>query len=547
MAWAAVSVALVALVALPARAQVVRGRVVESGSALPLAGVLVSLYPEAVDSAVANALSTPGGEYGIRAPGPGRYRLAAKRIGVRRFVTQPFDLGPGETRQADVSLDAIAQALPEVSVPGLCVSRPRDLARVSALWDEARTALEATDISLRDRLFQATISRHAAELDPATLRVRFDWLARASIMVDQPFVSLSGDSLSRLGYWRRINRDSLEFLAPDAAALTSNAFLREHCFSLAAPERGRPDLVGLAFVPARSRTRPDISGTVWLDARSYELRHLAFRYTQLPPIPVADRIGGEVHFARLATGAWIVERWYIRMPHVASQPGLDPEWLVREEGGSVSVGARGAPAGFVAVEGVVQDSGRRPLPGAVVRAVGTARQAVTDGAGRYRLDSLPPGATSIAVHAEGYDALGLLADSRRVELRPGQEGRVDSRAPAARALLDALCPRRLGIRPAAALRLVLVDSATAVPLSDVRFRFTAQRTDVPRDRPGEREVAWERVTDARGAVMLCLAAAPAFPVDVSLVATDGSAVHVMQVPLRAAALATRIVTGRRIR
>src|SRR5688572_19825565 len=337
-AWRAMPriVVMIALAALPLNAQVVRGRVTEGSSTLPVPGALASLLLETADSVLASTLTTQEGDYALRAPAPGRYRLAVKRIGVRRFVSAPFDIAEGETRVLDVSLDPVALTLPEVTVSGLCATNPRDLRRIASLWDEARTALEATEISQRERLISATISRYAGELDPPSLRVLFDWRSDAQLLVQQPFTSLSGDSLSAVGYWRQLPGDSVEFLAPDASALSSNAFLRDHCFTLAGAPRARPDLVGLRFVPSRDRKLPDIAGTVWLDARRFELRFIEFRYTLLPEMPNADRVGGEVHFSRLGTGAWIVERWFIRMPQVMVVPdALEPRRQLYEEGGAV--------------------------------------------------------------------------------------------------------------------------------------------------------------------------------------------------------------------
>src|SRR5687767_8968415 len=224
---------LAALVATPLPAQVVRGRVAEVNQAGPVAGALVSLLADTGETAIVSVLTSPAGEYAIRATLPGPYRISVKRIGVRRFVSPVFELAAGETRALDVQLDAVAQTLPEVEVSGLCVNRPRDLRRVSSLWDEARTALEATEISMRDSLTQTMISRYAGELDPSSLRVLFDWRSDARVLVEQPFTSLSGDSLSAIGYWHNLPGDSVEFLAPNARALASNAFIRDHCFGLA--------------------------------------------------------------------------------------------------------------------------------------------------------------------------------------------------------------------------------------------------------------------------------------------------------------------------
>ena len=467
--------ALLTLGAASLGAQVVRGRVTEVASAAPVAGALVSLLGDGSDSALVNVLTSGSGEYAVRALQPGRYRLAVKRIGVKRFVSAPFELGAGETRVIDVPIDAIALTLPQVTVSGLCVTRNRELSRIASLWEEARTALEATQISMRDRLMEAEIARYAAELEPGPLRVLFDWRSDAQVMSDQPFRSMSGDSLSEIGYWRQLPGDSVEYQGPDASAIASNAFLRDHCFSLAPAMRNRPDLVGLAFVPARDRQLPDIAGTIWLDARSFELRFIAFHYTLLPTMPNADQVGGEGHYRRLESGAWIVARWFIRMPQIVVRSGDWPRRQLREEGGAVITPAAASSRQMASITGVFRDSAGRPESGAVIRVIGMHHQVLTGQDGTYRLENVPPGTVSLVAHTVGYDALALLAGSRRITVLPGRNQRVDFRAPNASALRREACPVAAPTAysrprpPRGVLRMLMVDSATAVPLPGVRF------------------------------------------------------------------------------
>lgn len=536
------------LSAAQAGAQVVRGRITDVNSSAPVAGALVSLLTPRGDSAVASALTTARGDYALRAPGPGEFRLSAKRIGVRRYVSAPFALGPGETRAFDVTIDAIAMTLPTVEVSGLCVTRARDLRRVASLWDEARTALVATDISLRDRLIRASITRYAAELDPATLRVLFDWRAQTEVLSQQPFTSLSGDSLSAVGYWRALPGDSVEFLAPDASALASNAFLRDHCFGLAAAVRARPDRVGLSFVPARDRTLPDIAGTVWLDARTFELRLIEFRYTMLRAIPNVNRVGGEVHFARLASGAWIVDRWFIRMPQTIVLPDDWPRRQLREEGGAVTADGRAATGSVASVSGTVRDSAGRPLAGAVIRAIGTHHESRSAEDGRYRIDSLPAGGVSLVVHTDGYDTFAAVAATRRIQLLPGRAERVDLRAAGTGALRREFCPPMAGTfatRPRdvrSVVRLLMVDSATAVPLPGVTFMVTwSQAAEVPG--APDRERYRTAVTDPRGAVTFC-DVPPGIEVEVSIVGRGGQRSHVLLTQLDRNGVFGRVVMAR---
>ena len=176
-------------------------------------------------------------------------------------------------------------------------------------------------------------------------------------------------------------------------------------------------------------------GTIWLDARGFELRFIEFRYTRLPQMPYAERVGGEVHFARLASGAWIVDRWFIRMPQVIVTPqSAVPRRQLFEEGGAVITEGVAPSARPAAVTGVVRDSAGRPVPGAVVRAIGTHRQVLTGDNGAFTLDSLPPGGLSVVAHTDGYDSFAVLAAARRIDLQAGRVQRVDLRAPDSRGI-----------------------------------------------------------------------------------------------------------------
>ena len=551
--------AFIGMALLPASlaAQVVRGRVTEVSSTTPVPGALVSLLGDG-DSIAVSVLTNRDGDYAVRALVPGRYRLAVKRIGVRRHVSAPFALAAGETRAMDVSIDAVALSLPEVTVSGLCVTRPAELRRIAALWDEARTALQATEISIRDRLIEAQVSRYAGELDPASLRVLFDWRSDAEMLVAEPFTSVSGDSLSQAGYWRQLPGDSVEYLAPDARALASNAFLVDHCFGLAAAPRGRPDLVGLSFVPTRDRQLPDISGTIWLDAKRFELRFVEFRYTRLPPVPNADRVGGEVHFARLGSGAWIVDRWFIRMPQVVTRSDGPPRQQLREEGGAIIANGVASPVRPATLTGVYRDSSGRPVAGAVVRAIGTHRQTLTNADGSFRLDSLPPGELSVVAHTDGYDSYALLAATRRVEIQAGRAHRVDLRAPNATALRREACPSVPMIfsdrttvplvveRPGpvrGVLRVLMVDSATAVPMPGMRFIATWPASSEELRSGDNTERARRATTDLRGAATFC-DLPTGFPVEISLLGPANSRQHVMMIELTRNGIDGRVVSGR---
>ena len=336
-------------------AQTVRGIVRERASGTPLVGVLMTLSrDDSVGAPVVTALTNERGAYSLRASLPGRFRLGAKRIGVRRFESEAFDLGSFQEIERDVELEALALQLPTVTTVAsntLCVRRADQAGRIASLWDEVRTALTATQVSMRDRLVRVRIDRYVHELDAQSLQLRTERFRRQTAgLVERPFYSLPAEALSRGGYWRILPNDSISYYAPDAEVLLSPVFARDHCFEVAEGRGPRDGLTGIAFELASGREPPDVRGTIWLDERTFELRMLEFRYSRLPIATGNRNIGGEVHFARVPSGAWIVTKWFIRMPRYADEPRLRstgvpgqrpiPEYSLKhivEEGGTVTV------------------------------------------------------------------------------------------------------------------------------------------------------------------------------------------------------------------
>lgn len=113
-AWA---VAAALLLAAPLSAQSVSGRVRDAGSqALPR--VEVSLIDSA-GRALAAARSNDSGEYRIRIPGAGRYRLTARRLGFVGGLSPWLVSESGdESLSFDFTLDAAPQTLAGVTTEG---------------------------------------------------------------------------------------------------------------------------------------------------------------------------------------------------------------------------------------------------------------------------------------------------------------------------------------------------------------------------------------------------------------------------------------------
>jgi hypothetical protein len=468
------------------QSQVVRGTVRErvSGTALP--GILVTL--ESADStsrsAARSVLTTVQGRYAVSAAGAGHYRLTAKRIGVHKWVGDMFELAAGQTRVLDIEVAPVTHALPEVAVSAnaLCATKRDQAQRVASLWDEAFTALRATEITQRDSLFRARIVRYIRTLEPRTLKVLNESRRQISGRFDKPWISLSADSLSRVGYWSGWGGDSIWYAIPDADVFASSAFVRDHCFTAVNGGGDHRGLTGLALEPVDGHEPPDIHGTIWLDARTFELRQVEFQYTRLPRSTDLARIRGEIHFANLPNGTWIVRRWFTRVPQARAVPlGGSPYQLpdtlrlrgvafLVEDGGDVTAQDLSLFETPASLTGMVRDSAGKPLAGARVFLTGTKFETTSGEDGRYEFDTLPPGLYTASAAHPGYEPFGVALGSEEVTLEASRRKTVDFRAPRTNALLRAICGGRVPERGRATLFVTLVDTATSAPLAHVPLR-----------------------------------------------------------------------------
>ncbi|HEX7123537.1 MAG TPA: carboxypeptidase regulatory-like domain-containing protein [Gemmatimonadaceae bacterium] len=501
---------------MPLRAQVLRGTVTEATTGQPLLGVLLTVEPAGQpgtpldDSTVIHALSDGTGQFAIRLPAAGAYILSAKRIGVQRFRTAPITLSQDEAHRVEVTLEAPTGALPTVAVVStpLCVQRPDQAVRLASLWDEARTALLATELTMEGTSRTATVFRYVRHLEPESLRVleerRSDFTGRLS----RPFVSQPPESLSANGWWRQV-AEAFTYNEPDASVLVSDPFLREHCFRVTEGEKDGQTLVGLAFAPAPGRRLPDIRGTIWLDAVSFELRRVEYGYTRLPE---GARASGELRFVRLPDGTWIVRRWFLRMPRYARYSTFEDAAFGRphrtintlkvqelvEEGGEVFVPGVHLFEQPAAVAGVVEDSMGAPLTGAVVRLAGSPYQRDVDDDGRFRFDSLPAGAYTLTAEHPAYEAFGIPAADQPVETVEGVTHDVTLRASNTMGMMARLCGGDTPAPGRSVLRVLVLHRETGEPLR--RTPVHLYWTD-PVD--GRGPGGMQQVTDGTGHVVFC--------------------------------------------
>lgn len=163
-------------------------------------------------------LSNYRGEFTLVAPGPGRYRVSIRRIGMLPWIND-LALASSETRRLDVTLDRVSMSLPVVTVrdSALCITRGRDSERVAGLWEAARTALATLLVSDRDTVTGRRLVRFERKRLPYNMEITSESVRSYDSRdgLGEPlFASASGDSLSRTGYWFAEGENDMRFFAP---------------------------------------------------------------------------------------------------------------------------------------------------------------------------------------------------------------------------------------------------------------------------------------------------------------------------------------------
>ena len=458
----------VAIATCPARAQTIAGRVVGKGDGTPIVGAIVTLL-DSTGRPMTTKLAEDGGSFDFSAPFAGSYAIRVERVGFRATTTAPFLVRQAETVDVAVAIasEGVSLRAVKVSADRRCIVRPQEGLATAELWNEARKALNATQLT---QMAQATARarrnphrfavrwrKFERELEPQSLTTRSEEQVEMEGETVTPFVSADPDTLARAGYVDGDITKGSTFFAPDATVLLSDRFLDTHCFRIQSPENGqRDDFIGLAFEPLRltsngDRSRVEVRGVLWLDRASAELRYLEYGYVNLPFVADANRAGGRLEFRPLPDGRWIVWRWYIRTPGLerrqvafGSQPG---DWQtvvvrVREQGAELLevMPAATSRVSQAAISGVVFDSLRgTPIVGARVFLSGTALAAVTRADGSYSIDSIPPGRYLVSVLAPRLDSLLLEPPARNVALSAADAKAIGLAVPTARTLSAQLC------------------------------------------------------------------------------------------------------------
>jgi hypothetical protein len=421
---------LVLLVAVPARlpGQIVQGAAREGESSRAIESGVVTLL-DADGAAIGAVLTDSLGEFALRAPVAGAYRLRFERLGFRPVITDRFTLEAGETETKTIRAAPVSISLERIVVRDRprCRILPEADTLTARVWSAVRGVLAAAAAGEVDLYPYVTIERYERDYDARRNVVTSERRWTSTGASRAPFVAVTASELEKHGFVQH-HGDSVTFYAPEARTLIAEEFLRTHCFRVR-DERAERGRVGLDIEPVPRRFLPDIKGTLWVDAMSGELRRLEFVYVNLPPGVPRGEADGWVEFRRLPRGAWIVDRWAMRLPLVGPPPprsgygsGLVGEVSaertrellgVHEEGGRVvsldlQPQRSNAAANTVIVRGSVRTASGEPVPGARAFLSGTGHSSITDREGTFAILDVTPGRYRLSFTHPRFDTLGVV-------------------------------------------------------------------------------------------------------------------------------------------
>lgn len=508
-----------------AHGQMVRGtaRDAESGRAIE-SGVITLL--DAAGAALRAVLTDSVGEYAVRAPSPGAYRLRFERLGFQPMTTERFTLEEGETQTKPIRAAVASMALDQIVItdrPRCRVLREADMLTVR-VWSAVRGVLASAAAGETGWYPYVTIERYERDYDYRRRLVTKERKWTSTGASTAPFVAKAARDLEKDGFVVR-DGDTLTFYAPEARTLIAEEFLRTHCFRVR-DERTQMGRLGLDIEPVPGRLQPDIKGTLWLDAASGELRRLEFVYVNLPPNVPRENADGWVEFRRLPRGAWIVDRWALRLPLVGAPPPrsvygsgvpvageLPPERTTEllgthEEGGRiVSLEAQrprppAKPLATVTVHGTVRTATGEPVAGARAFLSGTGHSSVTDRDGLFAMMDVPAGRYRLSFTHPRLDTIGIVAPA--LELNATSTAEQNLTMPTDEEIARAACPGAVAGGQAATLLYGYVRdgaSPAVVPGATVTVTW---RASIPRGPTvAVRTEGFEFESDANGRYQFC--------------------------------------------
>jgi len=396
-----------------------------------------------------------------------------------------------------------------------CRLLPEEASAISMVWEEARKALTIQEWTEQEQLYRFQVVNYERDMDAEAHRFEGETRQVTTGVSANPIWSLPAEELMEKGFIQRLDGGGWEYWGPDATVLLSDEFLGTHCFHLRS-DPDNPEALGLAFEPFRNTERPDIQGTLWLDRETAALLFLEYDYTWAEYPEARGVARGRVEFEGLPNGAWIVRRWWIRMPLLSQdrtrvQGGRSGVFVsgIRESGARVAQIStldrqRVDQVESGSLEGVVWDSTiYGPLEGAEVFLSGTSHSTVTDAEGRFLMDSVPQGVFQAAFTHPRLEALGVFAQSVGVEITPGGVSDALLGVPALESIILEGCPREERERGPAFLTGVVRNRSSGEAIPDARVDLRWREIRDLRRSPWLREMRIETHTDSNGRYTTC--------------------------------------------
>ena len=406
---------------------------VETGGA-PLNGALIALVG-ANNAVAAERLSTASGSASFDVA-PGEYRVRVRRIGYRPFYSAMVSVPRSTPLVLTVESPRVMLKQVVVGASSQCGRINPDAATLAELWEEISKALRASELTPTD-LRGARAEYYRREVDGDGVILSND-VRPMAVGSNRPFGAPDPGALVTRGYVRGDLVRGWEFFGPDEQVLLSDGFASTHCFR-ALRDKNKSGLIGVAFRPVPKRSQADIDGVIWLDQESSELREISFNFVNAGEI-TRFRPGGYSRFTRLASGAWIVSDWRLRMPRLVEARGAISSVTASgfvENGGRVVMIEETAAAGRAYVRGTVYDSlSSRPLSGARVKLGSVTVDADRDGT--FTFADVEKGTAMVSIAHPAIDELGLAALVQRLDIA-GDTVRITLATPSRRTAWTRIC------------------------------------------------------------------------------------------------------------
>ena len=315
---------LVGLGAVDVQAQVLRGRVVAAGDAVPITGALVELQ-DSIGQPMQRALTSAGGTFRFLPGRSGAFRVRVAAIGFAIHPIASIAATGGDVLLPNFRLEAVVAILPDLVAAGkrrLCGREIVDDPLLGRLLEGARTslALMEQNIGLGTRY---TVEEVRTRTITAVKPPRTNADTTRGELTKWPIESINPALLREEGFARLLPLEEGKgrvYYGPDVQVLFADWFLDSHCFAFdAKPREGEQGMIRLTYEPKSKSKLVDIAGELLIDPATLSLREFTFVHRNLPGHIKQGAAGGMVGFANLEAGGWLPVRWEIYGPVESSQ------------------------------------------------------------------------------------------------------------------------------------------------------------------------------------------------------------------------------------